>query len=691
MKERWGIHVCTCEGKLPLDGARMAQLAPFVDVGAHPRSSAAPLAQKAREADVNCLLVACCQGVAPFRAAADAQRFSPALTAVDHQGRGFLTSADPAEANGKVLRLLRAELRAAQRREPAGEVALSAGKRVVLFTDLAAGLTLAETLSETLSVTTIVDPGLELPPGFPARRVRRGRLVGVQGRLGAFITHTGVTRTAVTRTAADRGATGNGGGAAEGTVGGTGGSTVGGTAGSTAGGSAAAQESASDQVVLVVQQPPAVKVRTGLHVLVNPAAALLRTVPALLQETVGEFMKPVSVKYDESVCAGGAAGQQACGLCIPACPYGAIGRDGANPLRIRVDQLACEACGACAAACPTSALAFTEPNAGELLGRLAGWLGPAAGPPEAPLGVVFHCSQQGRLTLDAAAARRRAYSARLLPLEVPCLRHVSDALLLAAFRMGAGGAALLGCETCPHGERALLELNSGTAERVLAAAGLGAGRIRLITARDGSARPEDALEQLDEFAAGLRPNAVRFAADRYHPAGNRELVADALRALVAQYGPKEEPVRLPRGAPYARAEVRAEGCTLCRSCVNVCPTHAFRYDERQQSLEFKQVACVACGLCEGVCPEDVITLRPELALTEAALDYRVLVRDELVACTRCRKPFVGKRALAAVEARVRAAPVLAGVFEGERSGLLRMCPDCRAVAATLQVQRGWNP
>jgi len=330
-------------------------------------------------------------------------------------------------------------------------------------------------------------------------------------------------------------------------------------------------------------------------------------------------------------------------------------------------------------------------NAGELLGRLAGWLGPAAGPPEPPLSVVFHCSQQGRRALDAAAARRTEVSARLFPVEVPCLRHVSDALLLAAFRMGAAGVALLGCENCPHGERALLELNTGTAERVLVATELGAGRIRLITVRDGEGRPEGALEQLDEFAAGLRPNAIRYEADRYHPAGNREVMADALRALMAQYGPQAEPVRLPRGAPYARAEVRAEGCTLCRSCTNVCPTHAFRFDEARQTLEFKHVACVACGLCEALCPEHVIVLRPELTLNEAALDYQVLVRDELLACTRCQKPFVGKRALASVEARVQGVPALAGVFAGERSGLLRMCPDCRAVAAVLHVREGWRP
>jgi len=62
-----------------------------------------------------------------------------------------------------------------------------------------------------------------------------------------------------------------------------------------------------------------------------------------------------------------------------------------------------------------------------------------------------------------------------------------------------------------------------------------------------------------------------------------------------------------------------------------------------------------------------------------------------VSCTRCHKPYINKRALDAIETRVRAAPALAGVFDGSRAGLLRMCPDCRAVAAVLSVQEGWKP
>jgi len=171
----------------------------------------------------------------------------------------------------------------------------------------------------------------------------------------------------------------------------------------------------------------------------------------------------------------------------------------------------------------------------------------------------------------------------------------------------------------------------------------------------------------------------------------RELVAEAIRSFVEAYGPRAEPLALPRDAPYADAEVRAEGCTLCRSCANVCPTHAFRFDEANQALEFKQIDCVACGLCEAVCPESVITLKREMGLNAAALAYRVLARDEPVGCRKCGKPYINRRALDAVESRMLNSPKLAGVFAGRRAGLLRLCPDCRAIAAMMEVQEGWRP
>ena len=130
---------------------------------------------------------------------------------------------------------------------------------------------------------------------------------------------------------------------------------------------------------------------------------------------------------------------------------------------------------------------------------------------------------------------------------------------------------------------------------------------------------------------------------------------------------------------------------MCRSCVNVCPSNAFKIEENTQSLQFKHLACVACGLCEKVCPENVITLRREIFFERDALEYQTMVQDDMVSCANCGKPYINKKALEAVEARVLSLESLLDTFTGDRKNLLRMCPDCRAVTAMLEVEKGWKP
>ena len=128
-------------------------------------------------------------------------------------------------------------------------------------------------------------------------------------------------------------------------------------------------------------------------------------------------------------------------------------------------------------------------------------------------------------------------------------------------------------------------------------------------------------------------------------------------------------IKVPEGQPYGFVDIKEEGCTLCRSCANVCPTHAFKFDEDEQVLSFKHIACVGCGMCERACPEKVMTLRPELYLEGDALDYMAVVEDESVTCARCEKPYINRRALEAIEAKVLNLGSLLDTFQGERSKL----------------------
>ena len=143
--------------------------------------------------------------------------------------------------------------------------------------------------------------------------------------------------------------------------------------------------------------------------------------------------------------------------------------------------------------------------------------------------------------------------------------------------------------------------------------------------------------------------------------------------------------------PFAMAEVNEGACTLCRACATVCPTHAFMFSGQENALYFKHIDCVACGLCVQSCPENAINLRRELYLEKDALEYQQMVADEMIHCARCEKPYINRKALEAVEGKVLGLGSLLDTFTGNRQKLLRMCPDCRAVAAMWEVEQGWEP
>jgi ferredoxin len=649
-RRNWGIYLCRCSLPASFDPAPLLATEAVVEIAAGP--AALPgFAARLRPAFTEQVLFACtCAGPERLASACDAVGIAPEVHPLA-LGAATLAVPDAREASAKALRLVLGTVAGIDARPAVPQNLLAVGNRVAVFADRPVGLELAKHLSG-MSLVVFLEGD---PAGFgrAARTVNWGRPEAVRGRLGALETQ------------------------------------VAPVAGSDF---SAPQRVVSDQVIVMGERAAAIRARTGVYRLPAPHAGDLERVAQDVRDHMGTFSKPEHVRYDSAVCAGGAADRQVCGRCIPACPYDAVARDPANPLRIRVDHFACEGCGACTSACPTSALRFTEPAPEELYARLAALLtapaGAADGGGAAPA-IVFHCEQQGRALLEWAAAQGHGTSARILPVEVPCLRYVSEAAMLGAVRLGAAGVGLLGCETCPNGERELLLQKLQLSQQVLDGFGLNAGRVRLLTVRE-DARPE-ALQALRTFADGLGQPAVPPDGKRLRGVGNRAVLADAIGAFIAATGKEVGGLRLAPEQPFALAEVAEQGCTLCRACATVCPTHAFAFDMDAQELRFRHIDCVNCGLCEAVCPEKVITLRTELYLERQGLEYVTVAKDEMVHCARCKKPYINRRALEAVQAKLRSVQAGQDAFLGKRADLLRMCPDCRGVAAMLEVNEGWRP
>jgi ferredoxin len=633
-----------------VDANSLGSAAPLVTVATDPDKEIEAFARQADDQDVENVVIGCCEERGLFEQALGARR----LAYLDLKGRCFAPHSDPAEAHGKALRMIAAAKARSDAQVDVPQNLLQVGGRVLIFTDSSAGLELAEKIKGLEEVTVLVAPEARNLEELPAWRVNRGRIGAIVGRVGGFEVTVEPHREEGARPRSP-------------------------------------YQVEVDQVAVVAETSPAFKQRTGLHLIAPGENGNLEHAAQQVRELVGLFHKPEHLAYDTEICAGGAAGMKTCGRCIPSCPYDAIARDSENELRVRVDHLTCEGCGACVSACPTSALRFTAPSPGEIYGQLTGYLagsGDEAGS-DAPPVVVFHCEEMGRRVLEEAGSRPLPYSAAVLPVEVPCLRYVSEANMLQALRMGAAGVGLLGCENCPNGERELLFEKMEFTQQVLGTFGLGGERVRLITADEG--QEAEAVEVLNRFAVELAPTPCRSDGKPPRHTGNREVVAEAIAGFIGHTGKEPGGIRVPQGQDYAFAEVADEGCTLCRSCINVCPTHAFKFDEDAHTLYYKHISCVGCGLCEQACPEKVIKVRPELYLESQSLDYLAVVEDEIITCARCEAPYINKRALEAIEAKVLNMESLLDTFTGKRRNLLRMCPDCRAVSAMWEVHQGWQP
>jgi ferredoxin/coenzyme F420-reducing hydrogenase delta subunit len=287
---------------------------------------------------------------------------------------------------------------------------------------------------------------------------------------------------------------------------------------------------------------------------------------------------------------------------------------------------------------------------------------------------------------------------------VPCLRFVSEALILRSFRLGAAGVALLGCADCPNGERPLMEERLSLCRATLDAFGFGAERLAAITveASDQTYYMASAIGDLGAFLERLEPapllslpagQAAAISGGSDEPIGNRGMIADALRTFVRVTEKHPGRVVETTSLPYAHVRVQEKGCTLCAGCVFVCPTHALIMEDpgSAKTLRFNHLKCVACGMCEEACPENVVKIERGLSVDRASLSHEELVRDEMVSCISCGNEYINKQALDIILGKLFGLAQVGDTFEGQRKDLLRMCPDCRGAHAVQEVERGWEP
>lgn len=371
-------------------------------------------------------------------------------------------------------------------------------------------------------------------------------------------------------------------------------------------------------------------------------------------QLVGTFEKPLHVTLEPSLCAHSRAEKPACSRCLDLCPTGAITSAGEH---VAVDPMICAGCGACSAVCPSGAISYDAPPVETVFRRLdtlartyakAGGIAPR---------LLVHDAPHGAGMISLLARFGAGLPADVIPLDVAALASFGHAEMLAALACGFADVSLL---LAPGTERHVIE-----AQAALARAVAGESAVTLLDMAD----PEALGEALRGDVPDARPH------DPILPIGSRRQVARlAARALA----PEAELIDLPAGAPYGAVLVETDACTLCLSCVSLCPSGALGENEDMPQLRFQEDACLQCGLCANICPERAITLEPRLNLTDAALRQVVLHEEEPFACIECGALFGVKSTVERITEKLAGKHSMFG--NPAAVNLIQMCEDCRIQA-----------
>ena len=160
------------------------------------------------------------------------------------------------------------------------------------------------------------------------------------------------------------------------------------------------------------------------------------------------------------------------------------------------------------------------------------------------------------------------------------------------------------------------------------------------------------------------------------PMGTRRQVArTAAKALRPDV---DAPVPLPDTAPYGAVLVDTEACTLCLSCVSLCPSGALADNPDRPELRFQEDACLQCGLCATVCPEDAIAYEARFDLSDAALSQSTLHEEEPAACIECGALFGVKSTIDKITEKLAGKHTMFANPDAAR--MIQMCDNCRVQA-----------
>lgn len=374
-------------------------------------------------------------------------------------------------------------------------------------------------------------------------------------------------------------------------------------------------------------------------------------------QLVGIFEKTLFVKLEESLCAHSRAEQSACSNCLNACPTGAITSAGDS---VAIDPMICAGCGACASLCPSGAITYEAPTFQSVFNRLykISEVYSAAGG-QAPR-LLVHDSEYGIEMIQLAARYGQGLPADVIPFESAALASFGHAEILSALASGFVAVDIL---PSPNSDLETLEKELNLARALIPESGNPPPRLLTATEPDALC---DALYR-DQKSPSATPPIL--------PLGNRRQVT---RLAAQSFHQSNDVIALPQDAPYGAVALQTDACTLCLSCVSLCPSGALADNPDMPQLRFQEDACLQCGLCTNICPENAIELVPRLNLSDEAMDQVVLHEEAPCSCIECGALFGVQSTVDKIMEKLAGNHPMFATSEAAK--LIQMCDNCRVNA-----------
>ncbi|MBY8035130.1 4Fe-4S binding protein [Vibrio fluvialis] len=382
-----------------------------------------------------------------------------------------------------------------------------------------------------------------------------------------------------------------------------------------------------------------------------------------IPELMGTFDKPKYFRLDTDLCAHSSRGVKGCERCVDACPAGALSSEGSEKTghRIQINPYLCQGVGTCATSCPTEAIHYALPNPTDtqkFIERLLNNYHQAGG--EKPI-VLICSSRHEQYNLMAL----RVLPENVIPVTVEELPSVGIDTWFAALVNGATQVLFAASRHMPPTILRILNQEVSMAQSFLAHLGIRKETIDILY-----------LESLREAAPTLCDEPLGLNLGELE-GKKRDRLYVALDALATARGTEPGVQPLAATAPYGAIECSTTDCTLCMSCVAVCPTRALHHEGDSPSLKFIEQDCVQCGLCVKACPEKALTAVQQLNWNAAQRQSVVtLHQEEPAKCLRCHKPFAPQSMITMLQNKLRGHSHFSDQASLDR---IAMCEDCRVV------------